>query len=286
MRRVDGPSDVSRNVRERLSLVVAALWIGACVRDAEQRQLDTMRDQIQDLEQTLDRDDATSTTDDPIGAAAPSAAQAPASPQTVARPTSKLGGGEDLPEAPEDGADTEDTTPRPSVRVVGAVRSSGRGAVRGDESVERSDSELGTTGHADADRALAPEAARSYDAAMALVRAKQFDKALDAFAAFLVRWPDHPYADAAMYWRGECYYARGDTVRAVEQLEGVLARYPEGGKVPDAMLKLGMAEQKLGHADRARAWFARLAQRFPESTAAHRLPPTRAADVPLPDATH
>jgi tol-pal system protein YbgF len=288
MRRRAPQSDVSRNVRERLALVVAAAAsMVACARDAEERQLDAMRDQIQELQQTQDSEDAANT-DDPARSATASASRPPAELRAAAPSTFRLGGGLDPALAPEDGADTEDTTPRPSIRVVGAARGSGHAAMRADELVERADPEQPATGRTDADRslALAPEAARAYDSAMALVRSRQLDKALDAFAAFLVRWPDHPYADAAMFWRGECYYSRGDYARAAEQLEGVLARYPEGTKVPDAMLKLGMAEQKLGHADKARGWFDRLTQRFPDSAAAHRVPQTRPADAPSPDTTH
>ena len=69
---------------------------------------------------------------------------------------------------------------------------------------------------------------------------KQYAHALDAFAAFLVKWPDHPNADNATYWRGECYFAQGEYARAAEQFEGAIARFPLGNKVPDALLKLGM----------------------------------------------
>jgi tol-pal system protein YbgF len=269
------------------ALVFAAgAFGGACARTAEERQLDTMREEIQELQQAQDRENAHAS-DDSAKPATPVAIQQPPPPPSISASALTLGGGEQVPVAPDDGADTEDTAPRPSIRVVGAARGSGRGATRGEDSVEHFDPEQATASRANTDRAPAPapEAAHAYDAAMSLVRTRQLDKALDAFAAFLVRWPDHPYADAAMYWRGECYYARGDYARAIEQLEGVLARYPEGAKVPDAILKLGMAEQKLGHGDKARAWFERLAQRFPESAAAHRLPQSRASDVQSPDAT-
>jgi tol-pal system protein YbgF len=120
--------------------------------------------------------------------------------------------------------------------------------------------------------ALDPEAKRAYDAALALVTAKHCDKALDAFAAFLVKWPDHPYADNAMFWRGECYFQAGDYAHAAEQLEGVLARFPAGNKAPDALLKLGMAEAKLGNAAKAKDCFDRLLQLYPQSEAARRVP--------------
>jgi tol-pal system protein YbgF len=124
---------------------------------------------------------------------------------------------------------------------------------------------------------LDPEAKRAYDAAIGLVNARQYDKALDALAAFLVKWPDHPYAENAMFWRGECYVAKGDCAHASEQLEGAVTRYPAGNKTADALLKLGLCSQKLGNPARAKAWFDRLSEQFPRSDAARRIPPVTAA---------
>jgi TolA-binding protein len=63
------------------------------------------------------------------------------------------------------------------------------------------------------DRASSADAKRAYGEAVALLKAKDFDKAIDAFAAFLVRFPDNPNADDAMYERGTCYVAKGDYAR-------------------------------------------------------------------------
>jgi tol-pal system protein YbgF len=120
--------------------------------------------------------------------------------------------------------------------------------------------------------ALNPEARKAYDAALALVNSKQYGQALDAFAGFLLRYPDHPYVENAMFWRGECYFAQGDYVRATEQLEGVLARFPGGNKTPDALLKLGICQQKLQNSTKAQAYFDRLQREWPRSDAAHRIP--------------
>jgi tol-pal system protein YbgF len=121
--------------------------------------------------------------------------------------------------------------------------------------------------------ALDPAAKPAYEAALALVGARQYDRALDALAAFLVKYPDHPYADHAMYWRGECYFAKGDYLHAAEQFEGTVARFPAGNKAPDALLKLGMSHQKLGNPVKAKECFDRLAQNYPQSEAVHHIPP-------------
>jgi tol-pal system protein YbgF len=246
----------------------------ACARSAEERQLDQMRAEIDKVQ--LDRDDADRSMLEPeaaesAAALAPARTPSPADPRTAPPAAVNLGPGGDR--GSDDYADTEDTTPRPTLRVFGAPR--GRGAWRGEDQVEQTlpDDAAGPSGAPARPSALDPEAKRAYDAALALVGSKQYTQALDALAAFLVKWPDHPYADNAMYWRGECYFARGDYLRASEQFEGVLARFPAGNKAPDALLKLGMSHQKLGNPAKAKECFDRLTQLFPQSEAARRIPP-------------
>jgi tol-pal system protein YbgF len=120
--------------------------------------------------------------------------------------------------------------------------------------------------------ALDEDAKQSYDAALHLVNAKRYPEALDALAGFLVNWPDHPNADNAMYWRGECYFAQGAYDDAAKEFEGLLARFPMGNKAPDALLKLGLSEMRQGDAATARQRFDRLRREFPHSDAAKRIP--------------
>jgi tol-pal system protein YbgF len=116
------------------------------------------------------------------------------------------------------------------------------------------------------------EAAKQYKAALGLVRGKQYGPALHALAAFVKQHPDHPYADNALYWSGECYYAQGKYKQAAQTFRDLLHRYPAGNKVPDALLKLGMTEAQLGREHEARASFALLSQNYPSASAAQRIP--------------
>jgi tol-pal system protein YbgF len=182
------------------------------------------------------------------------------------------------------GEDPEDTTPRPSIRVQGFP---GAPAARGKRSAalappkieanipdEEPAPSAGPSVKPNAPKASAldPDAKRAYDAALAHVNAKKYSEALEAFAGFLVKWPDHPYADNAMYWRGESYYAQADYTRASAEFEGLVTRFPVGNKVPDALLKAGLCQQKLGNAAKAKTFFERLAREFPRSEAARRIP--------------
>ncbi len=181
------------------------------------------------------------------------------------------------------GEDPNDTSPRPVIRVVGSasVRRTGRGR---DDRIEETLPDEPAEGvgagppirvAAPPSSALDPNAKRAYDAALALVNAHDFDHALDAFAAFIVKWPDHPNADNAMYWRGECYFAKGELARAAEEFDGAIKRFPMGNKVPDCLLKLGICEQKLGNHAKAQAYFERLTHDYPRSEAARRIPTDR-----------
>jgi len=251
------------------SAALASAILAGCARTAEERQLDDMRAEIDQIQESRDREDRATLA--PEAAESKDLSTSPPSPAKV-QPADEEGVtlGTSRAEATGDYADTDDPTPRPNIRVLGSARSV-RGGWRGEDRVEQSVPEEGAA--SPPGTKLDPAAAPAYDAAMSLVNARQYEKALDALAAFLVRWPDHPYADNAMYWRGECYFARGDYRRASEQFEGVMARFPAGDKVPDALLKLGITRQKLGDPAKAKESFDRLLQLYPQSEAARRIPP-------------
>ncbi len=173
-----------------------------------------------------------------------------------------LGEGETMPPPPEDSEPTDAVGadgPRQVVQSMGTAPSGRR---------RRTGSRETST----VSSVSSPEAKKGYDTALALVRSKQYDQALDALTSFLVRFPDHPYAENATYWRGECFYAKADYGRAAEQFEGVIARFPFGNKASDAMLKLGLCQQRLGALDQASKTFAELSERYPKSDAARQIP--------------
>jgi tol-pal system protein YbgF len=114
---------------------------------------------------------------------------------------------------------------------------------------------------------------RDLEAAMDLFKNKKIDKALDAFAGFLVRYPDHPSAEAAAFYRGECYAAKNDPRRAIEQFEIVASNYPKGTKAPDALLRVAQSYAKLGDKGGSDQAKKRLVATYPDSAAAQKLAP-------------
>jgi tol-pal system protein YbgF len=159
-----------------------------------------------------------------------------------------------------------DVRPEPSAPPAFEAPSSRPSAVRGGVEVKPADSEASRVPRSSGD------AKRDFEAAMALMRAMQFDKAADALTAFLVRYPDHEYADQAMYFRGDCFYAKGANARAAEQLQGLIARFPLSARVPDALLKIGLSQRRIGAEDQAQRTFAELKERYPKSDAVRQVP--------------
>ena len=288
-------------IRTCTALVIAHLALAACGRgeSAQDRQFAQLRDELGRVQADRDKVDQrlnaleVDLDDNGKPAGSPKVSSAAATPPLRVVRLSPDGSEEAQGSSETAGAlngeDPDDTTPRPTLRVAGVPGSASRGrrstkgapleSVR--ETVEQTIPDEATNGgasgpaiRAGAPRpsALDPEAKRSYDAALALVNAHKYGEALDSFAAFLVKWPDHPNADNATYWRGECYFAQGDFARASEQFEGTIARFPLGNKVPDALLKLGICQSKLGNPTKARASFERLQREFPRSEAARRVP--------------
>ncbi|MDT4805467.1 Outer membrane protein assembly factor BamD [compost metagenome] len=107
-----------------------------------------------------------------------------------------------------------------------------------------------------------------YDAAFDLIKTKDFDKASQAFSAFLRKYPNSQYAGNAQYWLGEVNLAKGDLQAAGQAFAKVSQAYPSSPKVADSLYKLGDVERRLGNTDRARGIFQQVAAQYPGTSAA------------------
>ncbi|MGK9065084.1 tol-pal system protein YbgF [Stutzerimonas chloritidismutans] len=107
-----------------------------------------------------------------------------------------------------------------------------------------------------------------YDAAFDLIKAKDFDKASQAFAAFLRKYPSSPYAGNAQYWLGEVNLAKGDLPAAGQAFARVSQTYPQHNKVPDSLYKLADVELRLGNRDKASGILRQVIADYPNSSAA------------------
>jgi tol-pal system protein YbgF len=116
-----------------------------------------------------------------------------------------------------------------------------------------------------------------YDQAYTLYHQGRYVDSEATFQRFVRAHGATDLADNASYWIGECRYSRGDLRGALAAFRETIARYPEGNKVPDALLKAGQSLEGLGDLDGARAAYDEIARRFPESAAAEAARERRAA---------
>jgi len=107
-----------------------------------------------------------------------------------------------------------------------------------------------------------------YEAAFDLIKAKDFDKASQAFAAFLRKYPNSQYAGNAQYWLGEVNLAQGDLQGAGQSFARVSQAYPSHAKVPDSLFKLADVEQRLGNTQKAKGILQQVIAQYPGSSAA------------------
>jgi len=107
-----------------------------------------------------------------------------------------------------------------------------------------------------------------YDAAFDLIKAKDFDKASQAFTAFLRKYPNSQYAGNAEYWLGEVNLAKGDLQGAGQAFAKVSQLYPKHAKVPDSLYKLADVERRLGHTDKVKGILQQVVAQYPGTSAA------------------
>ena len=79
-----------------------------------------------------------------------------------------------------------------------------------------------------------------YDRAFETFRAGNLDGAEALFRSFAEAHARHDLADNALYWWAECRYHRKDFLGALQLFQRILEEQPQGNKVPDAMVKMGL----------------------------------------------
>ncbi|MGB9091926.1 MAG: tol-pal system protein YbgF [Pseudomonas farsensis] len=107
-----------------------------------------------------------------------------------------------------------------------------------------------------------------YDAAFDQIKQKDFDKASQAFNAFLRKYPNSQYAGNAQYWLGEVNLAKGDLQAAGQAFAKVSQQYPQHSKVPDSLYKLADVERRLGHTDKVKGILQQVVTQYPGTSAA------------------
>ena len=103
-----------------------------------------------------------------------------------------------------------------------------------------------------------------------LMLEERFEKASLVFSEFGKKYPGHRLADNAMYWLGECRYSIGEFKQAADTFLSLVERYPEGMKVPDALLKAGYSYLAVDDINRAGHYLKKVVKKFPFTKAAEK----------------
>jgi tol-pal system protein YbgF len=111
---------------------------------------------------------------------------------------------------------------------------------------------------------------RDYEVALRLMDKKDYKAAITRFKDFIKKYPKSRLANNAQYWIGECHYALREFDQAIVEFDAVRRKYPQGDKVPAALLKQGFAFAELGEKVNARLVLQELVEKYPQSQEAAR----------------
>jgi tol-pal system protein YbgF len=106
---------------------------------------------------------------------------------------------------------------------------------------------------------------RDYEIAWRALEKKDYRLAVTRFKEFLQRHPKSRLANNAQYWIGESHYALREFDQAILEFDAVRSRYPQGEKVPAALLKQGFAFAELGEKVNARLILQEVVEKYAQS---------------------
>ena len=109
---------------------------------------------------------------------------------------------------------------------------------------------------------------RDYEAAWRALEKKDYKLAVGRFKEFLKKHAKSKLAANAQYWLGECHYALREFDQAIIEFDAVRRKYPQGDKVPAALLKQGYSFAELGEKVNARLILQEVVEKYPQSSEA------------------
>ncbi len=104
-----------------------------------------------------------------------------------------------------------------------------------------------------------------YDQAALDLTQGRYTMALEGFRDFVRRFPAAELADNAQYGVGECFFAQARFDSAAAEYARVESAWPQGDKIPAALYKIALCQEKLQQAPASRKTLEDLVKRFPLS---------------------
>jgi tol-pal system protein YbgF len=112
------------------------------------------------------------------------------------------------------------------------------------------------------------EQAMYQNAVNLILKDKDYVKAVPAFQAFLVQYPNTGLTANAHYWLGQLLYNQQEYTKATEQFSQVANKFSDSPKRSDSLLKLGLIEIATGNVSAANRLFQQVVNEYPNSTPA------------------
>lgn len=109
-------------------------------------------------------------------------------------------------------------------------------------------------------------AEETYNQAMDLLTKADYDGAMALFKQVVRDYPDTDYAAQAQYWIADIHYVQKNYESAALAFADVLKKYPQSGRGPEAMLKLGLSLINIGKTKEGCTALGAIKQKYPKAS--------------------
>ncbi len=96
----------------------------------------------------------------------------------------------------------------------------------------------------------------------------KYEDARRGFQKYLEQNPNKDLSDNAQFWIGETYYLENNYEKAILEYEKVIKNFPDGDRVPHALLKQGLSFLKLGDEDSGKLLLQQVVKDYPATNQA------------------
>ncbi len=104
-----------------------------------------------------------------------------------------------------------------------------------------------------------------YIRALSLYKEKKIEQAYDGFGDYLSQYPNGKMVANARFWMGECLFKQNEYELAILDYQKVIVEHSRHSKAPAALLKQGMAFEKLKDGETAKIVYQKILDTYPDS---------------------
>jgi len=112
------------------------------------------------------------------------------------------------------------------------------------------------------------DARRLYNQAFKDMASGNFELAILGFNEYVKTFPTTDLTDDAQFWIGECYYRQQNYEAALDEYSKIETGYTDSDKLSMTLYKLGRCHEEAGNRTKARSYYQKTLEQFPESTSA------------------